>query len=64
MAPVVAVHRSASAMAVVMIALWTLREDPEMLAVLMMVCQAPELIAMALLMIALAMPDHTERTTT
>jgi len=58
MAPVVAAHRAASALAVVMIALWMLRDDPEMLAVLMMICQSPELIAMALLMTALAMPER------
>jgi hypothetical protein len=57
MAPVLAAHRAASAMAVVMITLWMLREDPEMLAVLMMICQAPELIAMTLLMTALAIPE-------
>jgi len=58
MAPVVAVHRAASALAVTMIALWTLRDDPEALAVLTVICQSPELIAMALLTAALAMPER------
>lgn len=57
MVTVVAVHRAASELAIVMIALWALRDDPEVRAVLMMTCQAPELLAMALLMTALAMPD-------
>lgn len=62
MVPVVAVHRSASALAVVMIALWLLgRDDPEMLALLAMICNDPALLVTALLMIALAMPETAEK---
>jgi len=58
MVTVVAVHRAASALVVLMIALSLLaRTDPEMLTLLAVICADPALLAMALVMMALSMPD-------
>lgn len=58
MAPVVAAHRVASALAVVMIALsLAARYDPEVLVVLAMICADPTVLATVLLMAALVLPE-------
>lgn len=58
----VAVHRSATAFIVVLAAMALMAKDnPEALVLLAMTCADPSLLATAVIMTVLAMPETTER---